>query len=461
MALCSSLLFAILGIVLGSASASGQQAPPRYKLTVGQEIHYSYKSEFTHHGVALVERYTWILWVIANNGDGSWRIIARQTSKHPRLIQGHPEEGYEVVSMMDFNLFPEGRITSNHSIGIEANPRWVFQRLPDGAGDKAWQCDLPGGPQIQYTALPDRNTSTDFVFRREWISAAGSPHETRYVLIDHFDVQRGLIVSEARDVTQKDIAGKATGGLTLESVEMKPGWFIAHIASESATYFKAAEDYERRVTEAYVHADNDASKSGPKIDAMMKQATHDLREARSKLTLPMFTDLVDKTLAQHDQTVSDINQEAQRIAGMVDKPAADWTLKDLAGASHSLADYRGKIVLLDFWYSGCGWCIKEMPQLKQVAEDFKNDPVVLLGMNTDQNDADAASTVKSMGLNYTTLHAVGIPEKYGVEGFPTLVLIDPKGVVRAMHVGYSAAVRKELDQEVRDLLPRKSNPPVN
>jgi thiol-disulfide isomerase/thioredoxin len=108
-----------------------------------------------------------------------------------------------------------------------------------------------------------------------------------------------------------------------------------------------------------------------------------------------------------------------------------------------------------FWYRGCGWCIKAMPQLNALAEDFAGRPVAVLGMNTDGNEADAKFVVDAMGLKYATLRAKGIPEKYGVQGFPTLILIDGEGKVRDMHVGYSPTLRAELAKAIEGLLPPK------
>ena len=135
---------------------------------------------------------------------------------------------------------------------------------------------------------------------------------------------------------------------------------------------------------------------------------------------------------------------AKRRAEVIGKPAADWELKGLDGKTHSLADYRGKVVVLDFWYRGCGWCIKAMPQLNALAEQFQGRPVAVLGMNTDRKEADAKFVVDAMGLKYETLRAEGIPEKYGVQGFPTLILIDPEGKVRDVHVGYSPTLRADV-----------------
>ena len=60
-----------------------------------------------------------------------------------------------------------------------------------------------------------------------------------------------------------------------------------------------------------------------------------------------------------------------------------------------------------------------------------------------------------MGLKYATLRAEGIPEKYGVQGFPTLILIDPEGKVRDVHVGYSPTLRIDVAKAIEGLLPKK------
>ena len=141
------------------------------------------------------------------------------------------------------------------------------------------------------------------------------------------------------------------------------------------------------------------------------------------------------------------------------KPAADSELQGFDGKTHALAEYRGKVVVLDFWYRDCGWCIKAMPQLNALAERFEGRPVAVLGINEDLNEADAKFVADTMGLKYATLHIKdkdkGILEKYGVQAFPTLILIDPEGTVRDVHVGYSPTLRVDLAKAIESLLPPK------
>jgi hypothetical protein len=90
--------------------------------------------------------------------------------------------------------------------------------------------------------------------------------------------------------------------------------------------------------------------------------------------------------------------------------------------------------------------------MKELADDFKGQPVAVLGMNTDRDEKDAKFVVDEMGLNYPVLKAEGVPEKYHVRGFPTLVIVDQEGKVADIHVGYSATLRDEVSKTVKELL---------
>jgi thiol-disulfide isomerase/thioredoxin len=65
--------------------------------------------------------------------------------------------------------------------------------------------------------------------------------------------------------------------------------------------------------------------------------------------------------------------------------------------------------VLDCWYRGCGYCIDAMLEMKHFADDFKNEPVVVVGSNVDDDEKDAAFIADKMGLNYPTLLAHDAP----------------------------------------------------
>ena len=99
-----------------------------------------------------------------------------------------------------------------------------------------------------------------------------------------------------------------------------------------------------------------------------------------------------------------------------------------------------------------------MPQIKQLADDFKDEPVAILGMNSDENVADAQTvidvfklplypTLKNAVDGNTTQAASRI--QYSIQGFPTLVLIDQQGIVRHFHVWLHADAARRYDARIR------------
>ncbi len=96
-----------------------------------------------------------------------------------------------------------------------------------------------------------------------------------------------------------------------------------------------------------------------------------------------------------------------------------------------------------------------MPQMNGLAEDFAGKPVAIFGMNTDMNEEDARFVIEKMGLKYPTLKATGLPEKFGVQGFPTLIVIDQQGKVHDIHVGYTATLREDVGHQIKGLLEKK------
>jgi peroxiredoxin len=144
--------------------------------------------------------------------------------------------------------------------------------------------------------------------------------------------------------------------------------------------------------------------------------------------------------------------QAEKFAELLDRPAPSWETTDWDGKKYALADFQGKVVVLDFWYRGCGWCIRSMPQVKQLHEEFKDQGVAVLGMCADDEEENARFVTDYLNLDYPTLKGEGLQEKYGDGGWPTLVLIDQQGVVRRLHIGYSPTLREELAAEVKALL---------
>ena len=137
--------------------------------------------------------------------------------------------------------------------------------------------------------------------------------------------------------------------------------------------------------------------------------------------------------------------------------APAWHLTTLQGDSLSLEDLRGKIVLLDFWYVGCVPCVKAMPHLQQIHDDYQDQGVVVVGFNpTGQDPQQQAAFLQKQGVSYPVVHSTmdtDWPERYQVEAYPTLWLIDRQGRLVHREIGFAGErSAKELRRLVGEQL---------
>jgi cytochrome c biogenesis protein CcmG/thiol:disulfide interchange protein DsbE len=123
----------------------------------------------------------------------------------------------------------------------------------------------------------------------------------------------------------------------------------------------------------------------------------------------------------------------------VGDPAPDKVLPRLEGAgTGSLADYRGKWVLLNFWASWCGPCRGEAPALESFQNAHAASNFTVVGVDLDDAVGDAQGFVAKYGLTYPQLRDGDGRERrdaYGMTGFPENFLIDPQGKVALIHRG--------------------------
>ena len=112
--------------------------------------------------------------------------------------------------------------------------------------------------------------------------------------------------------------------------------------------------------------------------------------------------------------------------------AEDFQLTDLDGKPNSLSQYRGKIVLLNFWATWCKPCTTEMPAMQASFDRFRDQGFVVLAINELEDDAKVREHIKTYGHTFTVLMDPDnqVANQFGVYGLPVSVFIDQQGKVQ-------------------------------
>lgn len=129
--------------------------------------------------------------------------------------------------------------------------------------------------------------------------------------------------------------------------------------------------------------------------------------------------------------------------------APDFTLKDPEGKDITLSSFHGQYLVLDFWGTWCKWCVKGIPDMKKYYEKYEG-MFEMLSIDVGDSEETWLKAIESYGMNWK--HAITdeeseqqLEELYGIEGFPTKIVIDPEGRILNITVGEDPAFYKYLD----------------
>lgn len=135
------------------------------------------------------------------------------------------------------------------------------------------------------------------------------------------------------------------------------------------------------------------------------------------------------------------------------QPAPDFTLNDLNGNSVSLADFKGKVIILDFFATWCPPCREEIPHLVELQNVYANKGLQTVGISLDKTGIDSVKKfVTSYNINYPVAIATGkIIKDYGpIQFIPTIFVIDKNGNIAKKYVGFKA--KDILEKDIKQLL---------
>lgn len=117
------------------------------------------------------------------------------------------------------------------------------------------------------------------------------------------------------------------------------------------------------------------------------------------------------------------------VTGM---PASDFTLLDLKGEPHRLSQYRGKVVLINFWATWCKPCTTEMPAMQATYDKLRDQGFVVLAINELEDEDKVREHIKAYGHTFPVLldRKNQVANQYGVYGLPVSVFVDEHGIVQ-------------------------------
>lgn len=139
---------------------------------------------------------------------------------------------------------------------------------------------------------------------------------------------------------------------------------------------------------------------------------------------------------------------------IVGKDAPDFVLKATDGNNLRLSEFRGQVVLVNFWARWAGDTRQEMPALNKINQTYERAGLVVLGVSVDEDLKRARQFADAMRLSYPVMFDTGseIGRDYQLEKMPMTILVDRSGVIRYAQVGYRRGDDRVLLEHIRELL---------
>jgi thiol-disulfide isomerase/thioredoxin len=482
------VLLWVLSIWLSSAarvdadSPRGGTALPRYQFQVGQEFVYSYRDENVDEArprrggpvqkSRSVGSTQWRIWVLEKNAEGSWRLFVDRDTREAN-VDRHVEVSARVLH--EFDIFPDGRLVARRTTGDhlgDANyPTPLFITLPAdkhelagewrsptnvGSAPPIGRIDPPGGRTFRCSIDSHRTGpgASLVIHCRQHLPGEGVPGMTK-TRDCSFDVAAGRLLGFEEELT--DDSGNrrshCVATVKLVSVSDRPAAWLAELKHEADAFSQRQVQYDAEAETL------NASQSIKEYADQVTRIRNWLNAARESAQLEPIREQYGALLKRLDEVAKWALPRAKGREELSATAPTDWELSDFEGRPHRLRDYRGRVVVLNFWCKGCGWCIKAMPEINELAKAYKSKGVAVLGMNIDEEDEDALSVIRREHPVYATLKALPAEKFYRSSDFgcPFFIILDQTGRVRHVECGYSPDLAKRLGKVIDRLA---SEPPT-
>jgi len=137
-------------------------------------------------------------------------------------------------------------------------------------------------------------------------------------------------------------------------------------------------------------------------------------------------------------------------------PAPDFSLEDMDETRHKLVDYRGKVVLLNFWATWCPPCRREMPSMERLYQKYKDSTFTVIAINQMETTDHVFAFTGQLDVDptFTMLFDKDskVSQAYRVQGLPTTFLIDKKGMLRFRAIGGREFDHPDVEKQIKKLM---------
>ncbi len=221
--------------------------------------------------------------------------------------------------------------------------------------------------------------------------------------------------------------------------------FKAWFSEKTGLLREMVYDHTKRAQEAF---------TGLKVNKYLQVARYEdakLNEAVSDERFTFKPGSYDKKVAEFE-----LPSEEEYQRKLIGRTAPDFATKDLFGKTLKLAEFKGRVVVLDFWATWCRPCVMSMPHVQKLSEKYAKQPVAVLGVNGDRPGTEQ-EVIKFLQKNKFTYPQLTdfdnkIAEAYRVSTIPFVVLIDKQGIVQALYSGYSDEQMDEIAAGINKVL---------
>jgi peroxiredoxin len=133
--------------------------------------------------------------------------------------------------------------------------------------------------------------------------------------------------------------------------------------------------------------------------------------------------------------------------------APDFAIEDMQGKIHSLANYRGKVMIVNFWATWCPPCVKEMPSLQRAWEQLRGENIAVLAINMGETKQAIERFTQRYPVDLPILldKDVDVADAWSVKGLPTTYVVDPNGQIVFQVIGEREWDDPKLLEEIREL----------